>query len=211
MPAAERSASHRRAAVVFAVLSAVVASGCAMGDTSEEELSDTYDGDVATVVLRFDDQGASQIGVTSAAISAHVTGADRDGVRVDRTLEHTDGDRPEEEIVLDGDTLTITAACPGHFVVGTPTCLAGYDIEVPRGTVVRATSHHGSLRVAGTGAEVELSSHNGDLEVAVADDTAYAVDATSEDGATTVAVPHDPAGVPLRLTSHDGDVTVGSG
>ncbi|MHA6621784.1 hypothetical protein [Pseudonocardia sp. DLS-67] len=89
------------------------------------------------MVLDLDDTGAWRVGSTSAAIDVRVLGGDREGVQVDRTMEYTDGDRPEERIEQAGDTLMITASCPDTLAVGTPTCHATYEIRVPYGTSVR--------------------------------------------------------------------------
>lgn len=196
--------------VLAAALAAAVAlAGCATDATTGPPRSDTYSGEIATVVLDFDDQGAKQIGSTSAAFTARIVGADRDGVQVDRTMEFTDGDEPEERIDQNGDTLTITAKCPDRFAIGTPTCHAAYAIEVPYGTTVRAASHNGSLTVEDTRGETELRSHDGDLTVTVAPGgTTYAVEASSQDGETTVEVPEAPDGIPILVASDNGDATV---
>jgi hypothetical protein len=206
-----RHRTRRSLALATAALTAVALTGCtiATSATTDPPRTDTYPGDIATVVLDFDDLGAKQIGSTSAAVRARVTGADRDGVQVDRTMEYTDGDRPEEHIEQAGDTLTITTACPDHWAVGTPTCHATYAIQVPYGTTVRAGNSNGDLTTEDTRGEVELRSHDGDITVTVAPgETSYAVTAVSQDGEATVDVPQDPGGVPIRIASDDGDVTV---
>jgi len=197
--------------VAPALTTALALTGCTIttSATTDPPRTDTYRGDIATVVLDVDDVGAKQIGSTSAAVSARVTGADRDGVRVDRTMEYSDGDQPDERIEQAGDTLTITTRCPERWAVGTPTCHATYEIQVPYGTTVRAGNHNGDLTTENTRGEVELRSHNGDIVVTVAPGgTGYAVTASSEDGEATVDVPQEPGGVPIRVTSDNGDVTV---
>lgn len=196
----------------FALATAALAlAGCRIATTPTADLprTDTYRGDIATVVLNVDDVGAWQIGSTSAAMSVQITGADRDGVQVVRTMEYTDGDRPEERIEQAGDTLTITASCPDDLAVGTPTCHASYEIQVPYGTTVRAENKSGDLTIDDTHGEVEARSQDGDITVSVAPGGAgYAVTARSQDGKATADVPQDPGGVPIRATSEDGDVTV---
>jgi hypothetical protein len=207
MPAAD---VRRFLALTTAALAALALTGCriATSTTADPPRSDTYRGDIATVVLDVDDIGAWQIGSTSAAMSVRITGADREGVQVDRTMEYTDGDRPEERIEQAGDTLTITASCPDDLAVGTPTCHATYEIQVPYGTTVRAENNSGDLTADDTRGGVDLRSSDGDIAVTVAPGTGYAVTAGSQDGEATVDVPQDPGGVPIRATSEDGDVTV---
>jgi hypothetical protein len=207
MPAAD---VRRFLALTTAALAALALTGCriATSTTADPPRSDTYRDDIATVVLDVDDIGAWQIGSTSAAVSVRITGADRDGVQVVRTMEYTDGDRPEERIEQAGDTLTITASCPDDLAVGTPTCLATYEIQVPYGTTVRAENNSGDLTADDTRGGVDLRSSDGDIAVTVAPGTGYAVTAGSQDGEATVDVPQDPGGVPIRATSGDGDVTV---
>jgi hypothetical protein len=207
MPAAD---VRRFLALTTAALAALSLTGCriATRTTADPPRSDTYRGAIATVVLDVDDIGAWQIGSTSAAVSVRITGADRDGVEVVRTMEYTDGDRPEERIEQAGDTLTITASCPDDLAVGTPTCHATYEIQVPYGTTVRAENNSGDLTADDTRGGVDLRSSDGDIAVTVAPGTGYAVTAGSQDGEATVDVPQDPGGVPIRATSEDGDVTV---
>lgn len=218
MPAADArpTAPHRvrvrrglLGTLAAALAAAVTLIGCSSGSTTQKQRSDTYDGAVATVVVDFDDRGGGQIGTTDASLSARLVGAVRDGVQVDRTLEHTDGDQPKERVDQDGDTLTITVKCPGDFTIGTMVCRAAYEIEVPHGTAVRAASHSGSLAAEDTRAATELRSHDGDLTVTVTPDaTRYAVNASSQDGETTVEVPEAPDGIPIHVASDHGDVTV---
>jgi hypothetical protein len=207
MPAAD---VRKLLALTTAALAALALTGCriATSTTADPPRSDTYRGDIATVVLDVDDIGAWQIGSTSAAMSVRITGADREGVQVDRTMEYTDGDRPEERIEQAGDTLTIIASCPDDLAVGTPTCHATYEIQVPYGTTVRAENNTGDLTADDTRGGVDLRSSDGDIAVTVAPGTGYAVTAGSQDGEATVDVPQDPGGVPIRATSEDGDVTV---
>jgi hypothetical protein len=204
----------RRLMVLLAgALTALALTGCwiATSSATDPPRSDTYRG-IATVVLDLDDVGAMQIGSTSAAITVRVAGTDRDDVQVDRTMQYTDGDRPVERIEQTGDILTITASCPDDVVVGTPTCHAGYEIQVPYGTRVRAVTHEGDLTFENTRGEVEARSHEGDIIVTVPPGGAgYAVTAGSQDGKATVDVPQDPGGVPIRAASDSGDVTVRQG
>jgi hypothetical protein len=203
--------TRRFLALMAAALTVTALTGCriATSTAADPPRSDTYRGDIATVVLDLDDVGAMQIGSTSAAIKVRVTGTDRDEVQVDRTMEYTDGDRPDERIEQTGDTLTITASCPDDLVVGTPTCHAGYEIEVPYGTTVRAVTHEGDLTIEDTRGEVEARSQGGDIIVTIAPGGAgYAVTASSQDGEATVDVPQDPGGVPIRAASDSGDVIV---
>lgn len=213
MPIAESPRTVRPArwgcGIAAAALAAVALTACASSDTSQEQRSDTYSGDITTVVLEFDDSGAKQIGYTTAAIDARVVGADRADIQVRRTLEYSDGDKPEEVVDRDADTVTITARCPDRFVVGQPTCVAHYEIEVPYGSVVRGSSRFGDLTVTDTRGQVELRSHYGDVAMVAAAgaDTRYAVDAVSTTGHSTVDVPTDAAGIPVRLRTEDGNAT----
>jgi len=192
-----------------ALTAAVVLTGCrvATGATADPPRTDTYRGEIATVVLDFVDQGARQVGSTSAAVTARITGADRRDVEVRRTLEYTEGDRPDERIEQSGDTLTIAARCPEDWVVGTPTCNGTYEIQVPYGTRIRGGSHNGDLTVEDTRGGLELTSDSGDITVTVGPG-GYAVTARSRDGRAKVDVPQDPAGVPISALSQEGNVTV---
>jgi hypothetical protein len=199
----------RLGTLAAALAAAVAIAGCSSSSTSEEQRSDTYSGAIKTVVLDFDDTGGGQIGYSDTNVSARLVGADRDGVQVDRTLEHTGDHQPEERFEQDGDTLKITVTCPDGFVIGAQVCKGAYEIEVPHGTSVQAATNNGSLTVDATRAATDLHSHGGDLTVTVApDETAYAVEASSKDGETTVEVPQDPDGMPIRAATEHGDVTV---
>ncbi|MGN5237917.1 hypothetical protein [Rhodococcus sp. SJ-3] len=194
------------AGVAALTLSALVLAGCTAGSTSQEQLSDSYSGAIASVTLELDDAGAKQLGVTTASLSAQVIGSDRDDIEVRRTLEFTDGDKPDETIDTDSSGLTISARCPDRFAVGSPTCVARYEIVVPYGTVVHGSSKFGDLAVTDTRAAVALESRYGDVMLA-AGPGSYAVDAVSATGPTTVEIPQDPSGIPIRMRSGDGAVT----
>jgi hypothetical protein len=210
-----RAADIRTLALAAAALTTAMAlTGCRLATTATAEppRTDTYRGGVAIVVLDIEDAGAWQVGSTSAAITARVTGADRRDVEVRRAVEYTDGDRPGERIEQSGDTLTVAAQCPEDLAIGTPTCHAGYEITVPYGTTVRAGSRNGDLTVEDTRGGLELSSDDGDITVIVAPGGGgYAVTAKSQDGKATVDVPVDPAGPPISAVSGGGDVTVRQG
>src|SRR5690606_6090900 len=189
MPVAEsprRTRLLRGGVATAAVVTAVSLTGCATGTAKQEQREDIYPGAAPTLVLHFDDSGAKQIGYTTAALEARVVGADRADIRVRRTLEYTDGDKPEETVDHSPEALTITTRCPDRLAVGRPTCVARYEIEVPYGSIVRASSRFGDLTVIGTRAEVELRSHYGDVTLLAApgEDTRYAVDAVSATGHT---------------------------
>lgn len=190
-------------------LGLLLAAGCTSGDTTTEHQSDTHGPGVTALELDVDDSGASQVGWTTAAINITVTTSDRDRVAVNRQFEHTEEDRPSESFDRDGGTLTATIECPSRFAVGRPTCTAEYEIEVPRGTSVRATTVNGDVSISGTGAETELHSDDGNLDVAVpADGGGYVVDAATGDGKRIVDVPEATTGTKVTLRSRDGDVSV---
>jgi hypothetical protein len=213
MPAVDtRTLALAATALITALTAAVVLTGCrvATGVTADPPRTDTYRGEIATVVLDIVDEGARQVGSTSAAVTARVTGADRHDVEVRRTLEYTDGDRPDERIEQSGDTLTIGATCPEDWVVGTPTCRGTYEIQVPYGTRIRGGSHNGDLTVEDTRGGLELRSGSGDITVTVGPG-GYAVTAKSRDGKARVDVPQDPAGLAISAVSGEGNVTVRQG
>lgn len=207
MPVVEIPSRKFRLSVGVAALalSSVALAGCTADSTSHEQRNDNYSG-ATSVTLDFDDAGAKQFGVTTAALSAQVIGSDRDDIEIRRTFEFTDGDKPHERIDTDGPGLMISARCPDRFAVGSPTCVARYEIVVPYGTVVRGNSKFGDLRVTDTRAPVDLTSHYGDVTL-VAGPGGYAVDAASATGTSTIEVPQDPAGIPVRLRSGDGAVS----
>lgn len=196
-----------RLAVGVAALtfSSAALAGCTSDSTSHEQRNDSYGG-ATSVTLEFDDAGAKQFGVTTAALSAQVLGSDRDDIAIRRTFEFTDGDKPDERIDTDGAGLTISTSCPDRFAVGSPTCVARYAIAVPYGTVVQGDSKFGDLTVTDTRAPVDLSSRYGDVTL-VAGPGGYAVDAVSATGTRTIEVRQDPAGIPVRLRSEDGAVS----
>ncbi|WP_068163072.1 hypothetical protein [Rhodococcus phenolicus] len=196
---------HLSVGVAALALSSVALAGCTADSTSREQRSDSYSG-ATSVTLDFDDAGAKQFGVTIAALSAQVIGSDRDDIEIRRTFEFTDGDKPDERIDTDGSGLMISASCPDRFAVGNPTCVARYEIAVPYGTVVQGNSKFGDLTVTDTRAAVDLNSRYGDVTL-VAGPGGYAVDAVSGTGTSTVEVPQDPAGIPVRLRSGDGAVS----
>ncbi|MGW6695319.1 hypothetical protein ACWF62_16260 [Rhodococcus sp. NPDC054953] len=196
---------HLSVGVAALALSSVAVAGCTSDSTSHEQRNDSYSG-AASVTLDFDDAGAKQFGVTTAALSAQVIGSDRDDIEIRRTFEFTDGDKPVERIDTDGSGLMISASCPDRFAVGSPTCVARYEIAVPYGTVVRGNSKFGDLTVTDTRGALDLNSRYGDVTL-VAGPGGYAVDAVSATGTSTIEVPQDPAGIPVRLRSGDGAVS----
>ncbi|MFD6884373.1 hypothetical protein [Rhodococcus sp. NPDC060084] len=208
MPAVENlpRKSLLSAGVAALTLSTLVLTGCTAGSASQEQRSDTYSGAITSVTLDLDDAGAKQLGVTTAALSAQVIGSDRDDIEIRRSFEFTDGDKPDERIDTDGSGLIISASCPDRFAVGSPTCVARYEIAVPYGTVVQGNSKFGDLTVTDTRAAVDLNSRYGDVTL-VTGPGGYAVDAVSATGTSTIEVPQDPAGIPVRLRSGDGAVS----
>lgn len=208
MPVAENltGKSLLSAGVAALALSTLALTGCTAGSASQEQRSDTYGGAFTTVTLDLDDAGAKQLGVTTASLSALVIGSDRDDIEIRRTLEFTDGDKPEESIDTDASGPTISTRCPDRFAVGSPTCVARYEIAVPYGTVIHGNSKFGDLTVRDTRAAVDLNSRYGDVALVVGSGS-YAVDAVSATGSSTVEVPQDPAGIPVRLRSGDGSVS----
>ncbi|NKT14548.1 hypothetical protein GS495_15705 [Rhodococcus hoagii] len=164
MPVVETAPRKFRLPVSVAALalSSVALAGCTADSTSHEQRNDSYSGATA-VTLDFDDAGAKQFGVTTAALSAQVIGSDRDDIEIRRSFEFTDGDKPDERIDSNGSGLTISASCPDRFAVGRPTCVALYEIAVPYGTVVRGSSQFGDLTVTDTRAPVDLNSRYGDV------------------------------------------------
>ncbi|ORJ91999.1 hypothetical protein [Prescottella equi] len=207
MPVVETAPRKFRLPVSVAALalSSVALAGCTADSTSHEQRNDSYSGATA-VTLDFDDAGAKQFGVTTAALSAQVIGSDRDDIEIRRSFEFTDGDKPDERIDTNGSGLTISASCPDRFAVGRPTCVALYEIAVPYGTVVRGSSQFGDLTVTDTRAPVDLNSRYGDVTL-VTGPGGYAVDAVSATGPSTIEVPQDRAGIPVRLRSGDGAVS----
>ncbi|NLU63913.1 hypothetical protein HCA61_16790 [Rhodococcus sp. HNM0563] len=194
------------AGIAALTLSTLALTGCTAGSTSQEQRTDTYNGTITSVTLDLDDAGAKQLGVTTASLSAQVIGSDRDDIEVRRALEFTDGDKPDETIDTDSSGLTISARCPDRFAVGSPTCVARYEISVPYGTVIQGNSKFGDLTVTDTRAAVDLNSRYGDVALVVGPGS-YAVDAVSAAGPATVEIPQDPSGIPIRMRSGDGAVT----
>ena len=189
----------------------LLAAGCTSGETTTENHSDVHGPGITTLDLDVDDRGARQVGWTTSAVDITVTTTDADRVTVNRRFEHTEDDRPKESFEEKGSTLSATVECPGDFSVGRPTCTADYEIEVPRGTVVRASTVNGDVHVRGTGAPAELRSEDGDLAVVVPGDGGpYAVDAATDDGSRTVDVPEGAKGADLTVRSRNGDVSVTS-
>ena len=207
MPVVETAPRKFRVSVGVAALAllSVALTGCTADSTSHEQRNDSYSG-ATSVTLDFDDAGAKQFGVTTAALSAQVIGSDRDDIEIRRSFEFTDGDKPDERIDTDGSGLIISASCPDRFAVGSPTCVARYEIAVPYGTVVQGNSKFGDLTVTDTRAAVDLNSRSGDVTL-VTGPGGYAVDAVSATGTSTIEVPQDPAGIPVRLRSGDGAVS----
>ncbi len=207
MPVVETAPRKFRVSVGVAALAllSVALTGCTADSTSHEQRNDSYSG-ATSVTLDFDDAGAKQFGVTTAALSAQVIGSDRDDIEIRRSFEFTDGDKPDERIDTDGSGLIISASCPDRFAVGSPTCVARYEIAVPYGTVVQGNSKFGDLTVTDTRAAVDLFSRYGDVTL-VTGPGGYAVDAFSATGTSTIEVPQDPAGIPVRLRSGDGAVS----
>lgn len=207
MPVVETALQKFRLSVGVAALalSPAALAGCTPDATSHEQRNDSYRG-ATSITLDFDDAGAKQFGVTTAALSAEVIGSDRDDIEVRRSFEFTDGDKPDERIDTAGSGLMISASCPDRFAVGSPTCVARYEIAVPYGTVVQGNSKFGDLTVTDTRAPVDLNSRYGDVTL-VTGPGAYTVDAVSATGTSTIEVSQDPAGIPVRLRSGDGAVS----
>lgn len=85
-------------------------------------------------------------GARSVTVSAHVT----EGLF-----------RPGREVSLSGGVLHLRASCHGY----TPNCSVSYDVTVPAGMMVIASSGSGDVRALGlnSGASLELSSGAGDI------------------------------------------------
>ncbi len=138
-----------------------------------------------------------------------VIGSDRDDIEIRRTFEFTDGDKPDERIDTDGSGLMISASCPRQICRRQPHLRRPIrdrrpvrdrrprEFEIRRSDgdrhpcrrrsefPLRGGRHagrgprrlRGGRRVGGTG------------------------------GTSTVEVPQDPAGIPVRLRSGDGAVS----
>lgn len=104
---------------------------------------------------------------------------------------------PQIDERWDGDTLQISAQCPGLFI---NRCAASYVLTVPEGVTVRADGDAGDITTRGIAGALELSSDAGDIAVTGA---RAAVSAESNAGNIDVAG----ASGPLTLDSDAGDIS----
>jgi hypothetical protein len=126
--------------------------------------------EAVTRVHLVDSDGRVVIRTGTAAQGATVTAIARSSYR---TARHT-------EKVSNG-VLEVNGGCRGGMFIS-DSCSMGFEITVPRGTIVDARTTTGNISVTGTGAEVTARSNTGNLRVTA-------------------------VGKPVRLSTEVGDVS----
>ncbi len=143
-----------------------------------------------TVVIARD--GSVHLGLISGEI--RVTGADRRDVRISASIE-----RGRFEAIYTASRVSITARTAGGRMSG-----GRYDIVVPHGTRVTATSISGDIDIRGTRGEVTARSTSGEITI---QEAVTRIEATTVSGDLSLM---DVDGR-IRLEAVSGDVHVDNG
>ena len=107
-----------------------------------------------------------------SAISVTVDGGDvnvlpggQDAVSIRATLTW-DVQRPTVRESWLGDSLVVTASCPGHSAFGGYDCGTALDIRVPAAASVTVATHSSHISVANVTGDVHVQTMSGDIELA---------------------------------------------
>jgi hypothetical protein len=126
----------------------------------------TITGHVTTVVI----EGGSS--------SITVTGSDRSTILVSQQASYSKT-APATSRRVAGDTLTMSYSCPGQLVCGVE-----YDVQVPRGVAVRASTRAGSITLTALAGDVTAQT---DAGLITADDLSSATAALRSNAGGIIA------------------------
>jgi hypothetical protein len=121
--------------------------------------------------------------------------------RVDSGLQS-----PDREVRVLGDTVTVRGSCDGVWTIW---CEVDHALRVPAGTEVQVFASEGDVRVEGDLGRISVVANEGDVDVRVPGDVAYAIDATSNEGEVRIQVPTDPSAPRvIQVRVDEGDVSI---
>ncbi|WP_327108104.1 DUF4097 family beta strand repeat-containing protein [Nonomuraea glycinis] len=145
----------KRTAMIAGLLGlAALVTGCGgSGPAQEDTVSYDVTGKVAALHVETDSG------------SVEVVESDRQGIRVTERLTWHKS-RPETSHEVRGDTLELAFTCPntwGWGAIGT-SCDVSYQVEVPKGLRVQATSDSGNLTLKDLSGNLEVTSDSGAIE-----------------------------------------------
>ncbi|SEG79789.1 Putative adhesin [Nonomuraea solani] len=192
---------------------AAVLTGCGFGPTDEE--TKAYDVNDKVAALR----------VETDSGNIEVVESERQGIRVTERLMWRKN-KPETSHQVQGDTLALTFRCPNTWGLGAAgtTCDVSYEVEVPKGLRVNATSDSGTLTLRNLSGDLEAQSDSGEIEAAglagksvtvkndsgsvelVFTGTPDKVRSTTDSGDISVRVPEGPYNVVAKTDSGDKNV-----
>lgn len=182
---------------------------------SQETTSSSYDISEKVTAINLDNKGGD----------IQLTASDTSVVKVTEEIAYS-SDKPSTEHKVSGGELLLTAdSCDKG------NCKVSYRIEFPRSVSVKISSDGGDVTGRGLGADTDLSTEGGDIDLDFAKapgtveastaggnvtlsvpDGAYAVDASTGGGERSVNVRTDPSSANrIKLRTDGGDVTVKSG
>ncbi len=184
MHAVPRSAVTLPAAACLAVL-ALAACGTPL--LPDQQQTRTYTVPLVRVLV-----------VDGHAGHVNVTGSDRSGVSVTERISYT-GQPPSTTHRESGGTLTVSYTCPSEV-----DCGVDYDIQVPRGLEVRASTQAGAIRLSSVAGQVKASTEAGSITGdSLAGDSAELSTHIGSIDAAFVSVP-----AMIRATTTTGTITI---
>lgn len=145
----------KRAAVIAGLLGlAVVLTGCGVGADTETD----------TVSYEVNDQVAA-LRVAGDTGNVEVVESQRQGIKVTEVLTWRKS-KPKTSHDVQGDTLDLKFECPSSFGLGAiaTTCDVSYQVEVPKGLRVKASTDSGNLTVRGLSGELDARTDSGEIE-----------------------------------------------
>ncbi|MDP9847912.1 DUF4097 family beta strand repeat-containing protein [Streptosporangium lutulentum] len=182
--------------VAGAVALVALLTGCGLAGPSEE---DTASYDVTDKV------NAIQIEADSGGIE--VTESDRQDIHVIERLSWRKN-KPVASHETQGDTLVLKFTCPGSWIGGT-NCEVGYQVEIPRGLSVKATSDSGEVTLRDLSGDVDVTSDSGMIDAGGL--AGKQVVSKTDSGAITLAFTAQPDKVKTSTDSGRTEVRVPEG
>jgi hypothetical protein len=197
-------------------------------DAGDVTLSPSADGQVHVRTLVRHGMSEPELIEESTPAGLRLDADCNDGLATRCDVQYTVEVPPAYEVVIGGTAGNVTASrLTGPLTVDRSSGdIAVYDLTGPldlrsrtgeitgdalRSEVLRATSDTGDVRLEllTPPTSVDVTTANGEVDLAVPVDTAYQVDATSDSGEERVLVPVDPASTRVvRVDGDTGDVTV---
>lgn len=210
----------RNTMVIAGLLGLVaVSAGCGAGDPLEED----------TVSYDVTDKVAALHVVADNAGTVEVVESDRRGIRVTERLTWLKH-KPETSHKVRGDTLELTFTCPTTWGWGAlgASCDVSYQIEVPTGLRVKASSDSGNLTLSNlsgawhattdsgtiqadglTSGQVTAETDSGDVNLAFAEPPAQVM-AITDSGRIVIEVPQESYAVAARTDSGHKNIRLAS-